>query len=164
MGKVRGSDGLWVWDPSPWLHSSATKQQGFWGRSQPAPWQSFLTLASGKRQSEGCPSCLDTASVVGQQMCSPQQPLSFSFPLQIDHTEVDTVENRQNGRPTTSLPAPKSAVSPCPKLHALVCSLPRFGKGEGSPCLSISLLTPLRQHLKSPSEGGRQVLGTVPLT
>lgn len=97
-------------------------------------------------------------------MCSPQQPLSFSFPLQIDHTEVDTIENRQNGRPATSLPAPKSAVSPCPKLHALVCSLPRFGKGEGSPCLSISLLSPLRQHLESPSKGGRQVLGTVPLT
>ncbi|XP_054249843.1 CSC1-like protein 2 [Indicator indicator] len=27
----------------------------------------------------------------------------------IDHTEVDTVENRQNGRAATSLPAPKSA-------------------------------------------------------
>lgn len=87
-----------------------------------------------------CRSCGGTANVL------PQQSVSFSFPLQIDHTEVDTIENRQNGRPATSLPAPKSAVSPFPQFHALVCSLPRFGKGVVTPCPGTSLFTSLRQH------------------
>lgn len=140
------------------------KTAGTLGESQPAPLAEPLnpgfmegTVPRLSLLPVCCP-CGGTANVL------PQQSLSFSFPLQIDHTEVDTVENRQNGRPATSLPAPKSAVSPCPYLCALACSLPRFEKVEVTPCTSTSLFTSLRQHPESPSEGGKQVLGTVPLT
>lgn len=51
------------------------------------------------------------------------------------------MDNRQNGRPATNLPAPKSAVSHYPYLCALAHSLAEFGKGEVTPSLSTSLLT-----------------------
>lgn len=79
--------------------------------------------------------------------------LNFSFPVQIDHTEVDAMDNRQNGRPATNLPAPKSAVSHCPHLRALAHSLPEFGKGEVTPCLSTSLLT---SHFSESAPGSSQ--------
>lgn len=70
---------------------------------------------------------------------SPRHSLHFCFPLQIEHTEVDTTESRQNGRPATNLPAPKSAVSPHLHVHALVYSLPGFKKEEVVPA-SVSFL------------------------
>lgn len=81
------------------------------------------------------------------------------FPLQIEHTEVDTIESRQNGRPATNLPAPKSTVSSCPYLPALAhCSLGGLGKGEATSRDFFSLLlTFLRQHPQSPNRSGRQV-------
>lgn len=134
--QLQGEVECWVgaWDPS-WENSSTAKQQGLWERVQACS----LAVPLNPGFTEGTVPRLSLLPVywscaVAAKMLL-QQTLSFSFPLQIDHTEVDTIENRQNGRPATSLPAPKSAVSPCP--HLLSASLLA---GTVNPAMSLSLL------------------------
>lgn len=135
--QLQGEVEFWVraWDPS-WEHSSTAKQPGLWEAAVQAcspamPLNPDFTEGTVPRLSL-LPECCSYAVRANRLL---QQTLSFSFSLQIDHTEVDTIENRQNGRPATSLPAPKSAVSPCP--HLLSASVLA---GTVNPAVSISFL------------------------
>jgi len=162
--QLQGEAECWVGDGTLPLGSTAQQQSS--GGSGGGPGCSLAELLSPVSRRGTVPEAISPPCMLllwWDRRCHPSR-LNFSFLAQIDHTEVDTIENRQNGRPASSLSAPKSAVSPHPHLCALALArfLLRFGKGEVTPCPSTLLLTSLRQHPEIPSKGGRQMLGTAP--
>lgn len=78
---------------------------------------------------------------------------------QIDHTEADTMDGGENGRPAANPPAPKSAVS----LQALnLPPWPGLGRGKGPahvlyPCPSAPCLAFPRQRARDASQAQRRM-------